>query len=51
MNFFEYIDAIFDYMKKPGTAPDMYVMIYGRATPPQRYIIRGRYLINTNKYK
>ena len=48
MNNPEFVGAIFDYMIKSGTVPDMYVMICGRVTPVQRDIIRRRCIIDTD---
>ena len=47
----ERLGASFEYMVKSGAAPDMYVMLCGRATPAQRDIIRRRCSVNAENYK
>ena len=45
------IGESFEYIVKSGAAPEMYVMLCGRATPTQRDIIRRRCSVNTENYK
>ena len=47
----KHVGESFEYIVKSGAAPEMYVMLCGRATPTQRDIIRRRCSVNTENYK